>query len=106
MGDSDFTERELLLLIRSDVQTMKQQVTQLSQEQAVLKQRFHDAELTRAQTAVSKSEVDAVQSDVRAMQLRLATFETEAKLKLGIVSALGGMLASALTTALIRVFLA
>lgn len=105
MGDSDFTERELLLLIRADVQTMKQQITQLSQEQHVLKQRFHDAELTRAQTAVSKAEVETVHNEVRTLQLRFATFETEAKLKLGIVSAFGGMIASALTTMLLRLFL-
>lgn len=100
--DSNLSDRELLLLIRSDLVSLTVRVESLQQEQGKLRTEFHQAELKAAQATVSRQAFEGLQSEVARLSLKIATTEAESRVKLAILGAGVSLFVSFLTTVIVK----
>lgn len=102
MDPSNLSDRELLLLIHTNLGNLSAKVEDLKKDQIKLRSEFHDAEIKSAQATVSKQAFETLQTEVSRLSLKIATTEIEARTKLAVLGSGVGIAASILTTVIMR----
>jgi len=94
------------VLIRSDLSNLGTKVDELQKEQKDLRQGFHKAEIKAAQDTISRATVEALQAEVARLNLKIATVEAEARVRMAVLGAGISIVVSAITSVIARMMFA